>query len=143
LARLTTKEQLETVRHVIATIFAAQNALRALAPEYRWAGMGNLLGDYGEFIAHEKYGLRKAPSGADGYDALTKDDKKVQVKTNHSSSTVGFRGKADLMLVLKVESDGTWNQVYYGDFDKVRMVAGFSKRDNKHVIPLARLRRLA
>ena len=57
------------VRHIIATVFSAQNALRELAPEYKWAGMGNLLGDYGEFVCMEHYSLTKAPAGADGYDA--------------------------------------------------------------------------
>jgi hypothetical protein len=105
--------------------------------------MGNLLGDFGELVARERYGLRKAPVGSDGYDALTKDGQKVQVKTNYSSSTIGFRGKADLMLVLKVKSDGTWEEVYYGDFRKVRLAASYSKRDNKYMIALSKLRKLA
>jgi hypothetical protein len=42
--------EINAVRHIIATVFSAQNALRELAPEYKWAGMGNLLGDYGEFV---------------------------------------------------------------------------------------------
>ena len=41
----------DAVKHIVATIFSAQDALRDLAPEQRWAGMGNLLGDYGEYIA--------------------------------------------------------------------------------------------
>ena len=44
-------DRTEAVRHILANVFAAQNALRALAPEYRWTGLGNLLGDYGEFLA--------------------------------------------------------------------------------------------
>lgn len=97
------KRRQEAVKHIIATIFSAQDALRDLAPEQRWAGMGNLLGDYGEYIALANYNLKKAPSGADGYDAVTSGGLKVQVKANHSSSTIGFRGEADLLLVLKVE----------------------------------------
>lgn len=46
------------------TVFAAQNALRALAPEYRWTGLGNLLGDHGEFLAIDDDGLIKAGSGS-------------------------------------------------------------------------------
>lgn len=121
MSKLTRKKRLEAVRH-IATIFSAQNALRDLAPEYRWAAIGNVLGDFGELIAHEQYGLKKAPAGSDGYDALTKDGRKVQVKTNYSSSTIGFRGKADLILVLKIQPDGKWEEIYYGDFRKVRLL---------------------
>ena len=41
---------IDAIKHIMATVFSAQNALRALAPEFKWAGMGNLLGDYGEYI---------------------------------------------------------------------------------------------
>src|SRR5436309_7531128 len=92
------KHEQEAVKHVLATIFSAQDALRDLAPEQHWAGMGNLLGDYGEYVALANYNLRKAPSGSDGYDAITTTGQKVQIKANHAASTIGFRGEADLLL---------------------------------------------
>ena len=46
-------EKSEAIRHIIATIFSAQNALRSLAPEFKWTGLGNLLGDFGECVAIE------------------------------------------------------------------------------------------
>lgn len=133
----------EAVKHILATIFAAQNALRALAPEYRWTGLGNLLGDYGEFLAIDHYGLTKAETGSSGYDALTPDGKTVQIKTNHASQTIGVRGEADILLVLKVETDGSWCELYYGDFQAVIAIANWSKRDNKHSIPVRALMRMA
>ena len=133
----------EAVKHIIATIFSAQNALRDLAPEQRWAGMGNLLGDYGEYVALAEYNLRRAPGGADGYDAVTADGLKVQVKANHASSTIGLRGEADLLLVLKVESNAEWRELYYGPFKPVKEKARYSKRDNKYMIPVARLQEMA
>jgi hypothetical protein len=36
---------------------------------------------------------------------MTAEGLKVQIKANHSSSTIGFRGEADLLLVLKIEKD--------------------------------------
>jgi hypothetical protein len=137
------KRQQKALKHIIATIFSAQDALRDLAPEQRWAGMGNLLGDYGEYIALSNYNLKKARGGADGYDAVTADGLKVQIKANHSSSTIGFRGEADLLLVLKVESNAEWRELYYGPFKPVKEKATYSKRDNKHMIPVAKLQDLA
>jgi len=32
----------------MATMLSAQNALRELAPGYKWAGMGRLWGDHGD-----------------------------------------------------------------------------------------------
>lgn len=134
---------IEAIKHIMATVFSAQNALRSLAPDYKWAGMGNLLGDYGEFICVEAYGLTKAPPGSNGYDALTPDGRKVQIKTNHASGTIGFRGQADLMLVIYVGNDGEFSEIYYGDFAVVQANANYSKRDNKSVITVSKLRQLA
>jgi hypothetical protein len=105
--------------------------------------MGNLLGDYGEHIALSNYNLKKAPRGADGYDAVTADGLRVQIKANHSSSTIGFRGEADLLLVLKIESNAEWRELYYGPFRPVKEKATYSKRDNKFMIPVAKLQALA
>jgi hypothetical protein len=101
--------------------------------------MGNHLGDYGEYIALSNYNLKKAPGGADGYDAVTADALKVQIKANHSSSTTGFRSEADLLLVLKIESSAEWRELYYGPFKPVKENAKCSKRDNKHMIQVAKL----
>jgi len=127
------------VKHIVATIFSAQDALRDLVPERRWAGMGNLLGDYGEYLALINYNLNRAPSGADGYDAITQDGLKVQIKANHSSSTIGFRGESDLLLVLKIESNAEWRELYYGPFKPIKEKATYSRHDNKYVIPVVRL----
>lgn len=134
---------IEAIKHIMATVFSAQNALRSLAPDYKWAGMGNLLGDYGEFICVEAYGLTKAPPGSNGYDALTPDGRKVQIKANHASGTIGFRGQADLMLVIYVGNDGEFSEIYYGDFAVVQANANHSKRDNKSVITVSKLKQLA
>jgi hypothetical protein len=123
----------------MATLFSAQNALRELAPDFRWAGLGNLLGDYGEFVAIEAYGLTKAPGGSNGFDAVTHDGRTVQIKANHAASQIGFRGEADLLLVLRVEANGQWNEVYYGSFPKAKALARYSARDNKHMVALRQL----
>jgi hypothetical protein len=138
-----TQRERDAVKHIVATIFSAQDALRDLAPEQRWAGMGNLLGDYGEYIALANFNLKKAPSGANGYDAVTAEGLKVQIKANHASSTIGFRGEADLLLVLKIESNAEWKEIYFGPFKPIQEKATYSKRDNKFMIPIARLQELA
>ena len=127
----------------MATIFAAQNALRDIAPEYNWAGMGNLLGDYGEYVCMKKYNLTKAPGGSEGFDATTIDGKTVQIKTNHAATTVGFRGEADLLLVIHVESSGDYHELYYGDFQAVKSQCTYAKRDNKYSITITKLKKIA
>ena len=135
-------EKSEAIRHIIATIFSAQNALRSLAPEFKWTGLGNLLGDFGECVAIEHYGLKKASPGASGYDAIDENGQTIQIKANYSSKSIGIRGEADLLLVIKVKVDWTWEELYFGDFKKALSVSNFSARDNKHSITLTALKKI-
>jgi hypothetical protein len=134
---------IEAVRHIIATMFSAQNALRELAPEFKWAGMGNVLGDFGEFVCLNFYELSKAPSGSNGFDAVNREGLTVQIKTNHASRSIGFRGSADLLLVLHVESDGSFKEIYFGDFEKAKKIASYSSRDNKFTLTISKLKQLS
>ncbi|NWJ30154.1 hypothetical protein HX850_04485 [Marine Group I thaumarchaeote] len=133
------ENKVEAVKGIIASLYASQKSLRALAPEFKWAGLGNLLGDFGEFVAIEHYGLNKAPPGSNGFDALTSDGKTVQIKANHAAKQIGFRGNADLLLVIHVENNGEWSEVYYGSFGKVLDLSTFSERDNKRMISITKL----
>jgi len=136
------KNLVKAVQNIMDTIYSLQNALRELAPEFRWSGLGNLLGDYGEFIAINHYNLSKAQTGSAGYDAKTPDGKTVEVKTCHSSNQLGFRGEADLMLVLYVGDNGEWEERYFGDFQIIKKHSRYSKRDNKHMISLSKIKKI-
>ena len=135
-------ERIQSIQHILASIFASQRALKALAPEFNWTGLGNLLGDFGELVAIDRYGLTKAPGVSNGFDAITSDGRTVQIKTNYAAAQIGFRGAADLLLVIGVEDDGTWREIYFGPFAPVKDAARFSARDNKHMIAIAKLRLL-
>jgi hypothetical protein len=47
------------------------------------------------------------------------------------------------MLVIYVGNDGEFSEIYYGDFAVVQANANYSKRDNKSVITVSKLRQLA
>ena len=134
-------KDVKAIKRIMQKSFSLQKDLQDLAPQYKWAG-NNLLGDYGEFLAMSLYNLDKAPTGSSGYDATNEQDQTVQVKTNHAASMIGYRGEADLMLVLHIDSTASWEEVYYGDFSLVKENSGYSKRDSKHTITIAKLRKL-
>ena len=136
------KDRIDAARAILASIFASQKALRALAPEYRWSGLGNLLGDFGELLATDHYKLVKARSGSGDYDARTAKGQTVQIKTNFASVDIGFRGDADLLLVLGIKEDGSWHELYFGPYAAVKEQARFSARDNKHMIAVSKLKGL-
>ena len=48
----------------------------------------------------------------------------------------------DLLLVIKVKVDGTWEELYFDDFEKALSIANFSKRDNKHSISITALKKI-
>ena len=77
---------------------------------------------------------RKASVGADGYDAWTAVGDTVQIKTNRSSGTIGFRGDAKLLLAIQIDDRASWREIYYGDFQEVKRIARYSKRDNKFTV---------
>jgi len=136
------ENEIVAIKNIIGSLYSLQNSLRALAPDFKWAGLGNLLGDYGEYVAINHYKLKKAPPGSDGFDAKTRDEKTVQIKTNHAASMIGYRGEADLMLVIHVSETGEWEEIYFGDFQKVKNQSNFSKRDNKNTITMSKLKQL-
>jgi hypothetical protein len=140
---ITKEQRIEAMKGVLASLFASQRTLKSLAPNFKWAGLGNLLGDYGEFIAIEAYNLQQAPRGANGFDAVRSDGKTVQVKANYAASQIGFRGDADMLLCLKIDLNGDWTEIYYGDFGLVKAAARYSARDNKHMVPVTALLKIA
>jgi len=56
------------------------------------------------------------------------------VKANYAASQIGFRGDADMLLCLKIDLNGDWTEIYYGDFALVKNAARYSARDNKHMV---------
>ncbi len=137
-----TTKKIQGVTSIMDTIFSALKALQIFAPEYKWKGLGNVLGDYGECIAIDHYKLKKAPPGSEGFDAHTKDGKTVQIKANYSAKMIGYRGKADLLLVIGINENGSWNEVYFGDFKTVIKKSSKSKRDNKKTISITKLKKM-
>jgi hypothetical protein len=77
---ITKEQRLEAMKGILASLFASQRTLKSLAPNFKWAGLGNLLGDYGEFIAIEAYNLQQAPRGANGYDAVTAEVRRFKLR---------------------------------------------------------------
>ena len=65
------------------------------------------------------------------------------MKANFAATQIGFRGEADMLLCLRIDLAGDWTEIYYGDFSLVKKVARYSARDNKHMVPLAALQRIA
>jgi hypothetical protein len=137
-------EQLtKAVQSTFASIVRTRQTLKILAPDFRLTIGGNLVGDFGEFIAITEYSLIPAAKGSKDFDAQTQEGRTVQIKANHEASMIGYRGSADLMLVIQIQDDGDWKELYYGDFQPVKDVSRYSARDNKYMVSRRKLEKLA
>ncbi|MND47693.1 hypothetical protein D3C80_385930 [compost metagenome] len=131
------------VKKCIVDILSVQLKLRKLNCDYNWS---NIIGDYGEMMAIKKYNLTPAPKNTANYDAKTACEETVQIKTcrvGDRDPQIGFRGECTLMLVSTLEDDGSIVQVYFGPFAPVYEKSRDSGRDNKRIISIAALKKLA
>jgi hypothetical protein len=44
---------------------------------------------------------------------------------------------------VRIDLNGDWTEVYYGDFGLVKVAARYSARDNKHMVPISALLKTA
>jgi hypothetical protein len=128
----------DQIQDCILKIFEIQERLQQEAPDFNWKGLGNLLGDYGEYLAIKHFELSPTTRGLANADATMSDDTTVQIKTCLHSERIGFRGTAGKLLVLKIDGkSGDFDAIYNGNFPDG--LAGRSERDSKYVISLAQL----
>ena len=80
--------------------------------------------------------------GASGYDAIDSKGRKIQIETRYAAKQIGFRGDADLMLVFGVSDDGSWEEIYFADFETVKGQSRHSARDSKQMIAITKLRKI-
>jgi hypothetical protein len=67
------------------------------------------------------------------YDAIRSDGQKLQVKINFAASQIGF-GAKPTYLCLKIDLNGDWIAIYYGDFKLLKQAARYSARDKEHMV---------
>ncbi|MEM8709900.1 MAG: hypothetical protein AAGG01_03030 [Planctomycetota bacterium] len=108
---------------------------------------GHLVGSLGEVAAADALGLTLNPPSVKGYDAVTADGQKLEVKTtdgNRSVSVTGDAPIADLLCVVTVDrSDGTPTIVYFGPAAPAWNLAGRAGPSGQRLLSLADVRRLA
>jgi hypothetical protein len=72
---------------------------------------GQLVGSLGEVLAAHHYGLTLLPASAQAHDAVTPDGRHVQITATQVTS-VGRRGRCDFLLVLMLDAEGGFDEVY-------------------------------
>ena len=128
------------VKKIVASYTSASKKLRKIVPEFNWS---NLLADYGEYVCINQYSLKQAPVGTKGFDAKTKKNKTVQIKTvRDTTKSIKFSRGADYLLVIEVYENADWNKVYYGNFKKILKVSSPTK-NGEYTIGISKLKKIA
>jgi len=86
---------------------------------------GRLVGDLGEVLAEKDYEIRLFDTIKHLYDATTFDDKKIQIKATFKDSlTFPSNHIPELYLGLKINSDGSFEEIYNGPGKYIKELIG-------------------
>lgn len=98
---------------LLKQIYSAVAGLERMFPGRHFTPDGHLVGSLGEAIASHYYGITLYPASHAVYDGRIKN-RKVQIKATQKSSVEIKHGHGQL-LVIKILTDGNFEEIYNGD----------------------------
>ncbi len=103
---------------LVKQLYATVSELETMFPNRHFTPDGHLVGSLGECLVADAYGLSLLAASNKGYDAVTKNGIKVEIKATQSKS-VSFRSKPEHVIVIKIMPDGTFEEIYNGSGARV------------------------
>ena len=125
----------------IKELYTIINELESSYPGRKFTIDGHLVGSIGEVIVAEHYDLSLLPNSTKTHDAISKEGKFVQIKVTQVKG-ISISSEPDYLIVIKLFSDGSWEEIYNGSGKKVWDNAGKMQKNGQRPISLAKLRRL-
>jgi len=132
------------LRAKIRQIYAIVKELEELFPGRKFTPDGNMVGNIGEAIGSVEYGIQLFSLCTPGTDGCVAG-RDVQIKTTQGREVAVKKPKpGDLLLVLRINPDGSWEKVYDGDAERVWGALETQKESylREKTISLSRLRKL-
>lgn len=103
------------IKEAIKQLCKITAALEKMHKSKKFTLDGRLVGDLGEFLAEENYKITLFEKIEHRYDAFTKNNKKVQIKATFKDKiTFPSDHFPELLLGLKINPDGTFEEIYNG-----------------------------
>lgn len=103
---------IDEAKSLIEQILKASNRL-SLITKRPFTPDGHMVGSIGEVYAQQYYGVELYPPSHREHDGLWKG-REVQIKATQRIS-VELKGASELLLVLKIKPDGSFEEIYNGD----------------------------
>lgn len=127
---------------VLKQLYSLVAELEEKYPGRKFTLDGHLVGSLGEVIASERYGITLATPSTQGFDGWEKDGTPVEIKATQRES-IGLRSTPVRLLVLKIQPDGTFEEVYWGPGKAAWDAAGPIQKNGQRCVRLSRLREIA
>ena len=128
---------------VIRELYAIASKLEEMYPGRHFTPDGHMVGSLGEVAAAKAYGLELFEASNPVHDAFAEDGKLVQIKTTQGER-IAISDEPKYLIVLKLNRDATFDEVYNGPGERVWEVFSNRKppKNGQHQVSLARLRAL-
>ncbi len=103
----------EHFQNQVKTIYKAVKELELMFPGRPFTPDGHMVGSIGECLVADAYNLKLMPPSNEGFDAVTKNGKKVEIKATQSKS-VAFRSCPEHIIIIKINKNGTFIECFNG-----------------------------
>ena len=123
----------------IKELYKITNELESSYPGRKFTIDGHLVGSIGEVIVAEHYGLELLRNSTETHDAVSAEGKYIQIKATQINR-IAISSEPDYLIVIKLFSDGTWEEVYNGPGKPVWDNAGKMQKNGQRPISLSKLR---
>ena len=125
----------------IKELYKITTELERSYPGRKFTIDGHLVGSIGEVIVAEHYGLTLLRNSTKTHDAVSIDGKYVQIKATQVNG-ISISSEPDYVIVIKLFSDGSWEEIYNGTGKPVWDNAGKMQKNGQRPISLSKLKRL-
>lgn len=129
------------VPQLVKQLYDLVGELEELFPGRKFTLDGHLVGSIGEVLAAHHYDLRLLAHSAERHDAEASDGRQVQVKATQTHR-VSLRSEPEWLLVLSLNRDGSFNEVYNGPGSAAWQNCGKRQKNGQRQISLSRLTEL-
>lgn len=97
----------------VQDLYAIVKDLESMFPGRHFTPDGHMVGSLGECLVADAYGLELMPASNEGYDAVTKSGKRVEIKATQVKS-VAFRSCPEHTIIILIHKDGTFEECFNG-----------------------------
>ncbi len=116
--------------------------LEGAFPERTFTLDGHLVGSIGDVIAADAFGLRLLSQNETGHDAMTKDNRRVEIKTTQRNRVAFRSATPEYVIVLRLLPNGGAELIYNGPGSLARRACGSKNRNGQRSAACSSLARL-